>query len=74
MFQIENATLYTEKRTILVRVCGGYKTGGEETKYWPNVESTLKEVDLGEQTSFLDHVCFGCSQRECETSKGIVEN
>ena len=30
----------------------------------------VKEVDLGEPTSFLDHVHLGCTQRECETSKG----
>ena len=33
-----------------------------------------KEVDLGEPTSFLDHVYFGCTQRQCEISKDIVDN
>ena len=33
-----------------------------------------KEVDLGEPTSFLDHVCLGCTQRKCEISKDIVDN
>ena len=33
-----------------------------------------KEVDLGEPTSFLDHVYLGCTQRECEISKDIVDN
>ena len=33
-----------------------------------------KEVDLGEATSFLDHICLGGTQRECQTSKDIVEN
>ena len=33
-----------------------------------------KEVDLGEPTSFLDHVCLDCTQRECETSKDVVDN
>ena len=33
-----------------------------------------KEVDLGEPTSFLDHVFLGCTQRQCETSKDIVDN
>ena len=28
-----------------------------------------KEVDLGEPTSFLDHVCLGCTQRHCEIRK-----
>ena len=34
----------------------------------------LKEVDLGEPTSFLDHVYLGCTQRQCEISKDTVEN
>ena len=33
-----------------------------------------KEVDLGEPTSFFDHVYLGCTQRQCETSKDIVDN
>ena len=33
-----------------------------------------KKVDLGEPTSFLDHVYLGCTQRKCETSKDIVDN
>ena len=33
-----------------------------------------KEVDLGEPTAFLDHVCLGCTQRQCEISKDIVDN
>ena len=37
------------------------------------MESTLKEVDLGEP-SFLDHEYLGCTQRQCETSKDIVDN
>ena len=33
-----------------------------------------KEVDLGEPTSFVDHVYLGCTQRQCETGKDIVDN
>ena len=33
-----------------------------------------KEVGLGEPTSFLDHVNLGCTQRQCEVSKDIVDN
>ena len=33
-----------------------------------------KYVDLGEPTSFLDHEYLGCTQRQCETSKNIVDN
>ena len=34
----------------------------------------MEEVDLGEPTSFLDHVYLGCTQRDCNTSKDIVDN
>ena len=33
-----------------------------------------KEIDLGEPTSFLDHVYLGCTQRQCEISKDIMDN
>ena len=33
-----------------------------------------EEVDLGEPTSFLDHVHLVCTQRHCETRKHIVDN
>ena len=33
-----------------------------------------KEVDLGEPTSFLDHVYLGCTQRQREISNDIVDN
>ena len=32
-----------------------------------------EEVDLGEPTSFLDHVYLGCTQRQREISKDIVD-
>ena len=34
----------------------------------------VKEDDLGEPTSFLDHVYLGWTQRQCEISKDIVVN
>ena len=34
----------------------------------------MREVDMGEPTSFLDHVYLGCTQRQCEISKDIVDN
>ena len=34
----------------------------------------MKDADLGEPTSFLDHVYLGCPQRECQISKDIVDH
>ena len=43
-----------------------------------NIEPTwkilLKDVDLGEPTSVLDHVFLSCTQRECQISNNIVAN
>ena len=33
----------------------------------------MKNVDLDEPTSFLDHVYLGCSQRECKSNETIIE-
>ena len=37
-------------------------------------EIFMKQVDLGEPTSFLDHGHLGCTHRECETNKDIVHH
>ena len=34
----------------------------------------MKDVDLGEPKSFLDRVYLGCTQRECQISKDIVDD
>ena len=34
----------------------------------------MKVVDLGEPTSLLDHVYLGCTQRQCQISKDVVDN
>ena len=34
----------------------------------------MKDVDLGEPTSIPGHVYLGCSQRECQISKDLVDN
>ena len=49
---------WLERNKILIR-CGTY---------------SIKKVDLGEPTSFLDHEYLGCTQRQCEISKDIVDN
>ena len=33
-----------------------------------------KQVELGEPTSYLDHVFLECTQSHCETRKHIVDN
>ena len=50
------------------------KLAGKKQNVNPMWEVLNKEVDLGEPTSFVDHVYLGCTQRQCETSKDIVDN
>ena len=50
------------------------KLAGKKQNLEPMWELLNKEVDLGEPTSFLDHVYLGCLQRQCEISKDIVDN
>ena len=50
------------------------KWAGEKQNIDPIWKVLNKEVDLGEPTSFLDHVYQGCTQRQCEISKDTVDN
>ena len=49
------------------------KLAGKKQNIDPMWNVLNKEVDLGEPTSFLDHVYLGCTQRECQISKDIVD-
>ena len=60
------------KRTILICSCGQYQTGRQNRKHRTDLEIPIKDVDLGEPTSFLDHVNLGCTQRECKINNDIV--
>ena len=50
------------------------KLAGKTQNIEPTWKIFMKDVDLGEPTSFLDHVYLGCTQRECQTSKDVVAN
>ena len=50
------------------------KMAGKKQNINPMWKVFVKEVDLGDPTSFFDHVFSGCTQRQCEISKDIVDN
>ena len=50
------------------------KLAGKKQNLDPMWKLLNKEVELGEPTSFLDDVYLGCTQRQCEISKDIVDN
>ena len=61
-------------KELLLSVCvDDIKLDGKKQNINPMWKALNKEVDLGEPTSFLDHVYLGCTQR-CEISKEIVDN
>ena len=67
--------VHREKRVILICVCGMTSNWLERNKILIRCgKYSIQKVDLGEPTSFLDHVYLGCTQRQCEISKDIVDN
>ena len=52
------------------------KLAGKKQNLDPMWKLLNKEVDLGEPTSFFDHENenLGCTQRQCQISKDIVDN
>ena len=52
------------------------KLGGKRQNINPmwKVLKLNQEVDLEEPTSFFDHVYMGCTHRQCEISKDVVDN
>ena len=50
------------------------KLAGKKQNIDPMWKYSIKKLELGEPTSFLDHVYLGCTQRQCEISKDIVDN
>ena len=50
------------------------KLAGKKQNIDPMWKVLNKEVDLGEPTSFLDHVYLLCTQGHCEINKDIVGN
>ena len=50
------------------------KLDGEKQNLYPMWKVQNQEVDLGEPTSFFDHVYLGCTQRQFKISKDVVDN
>ena len=51
-----------------------YVDGWKKQNIVPMWKALNEEVDLVEPTSFPDHVYLGCTQRQCEISKDMVDN
>ena len=66
--------VHREKGLFLSVYVDDIQLAGKKPNIDPVWRVLNKEVDLGEPTSFLDHVYLGCTQRQCEISKDIVVN
>ena len=66
--------VHRERGLFLSVYVDDIKLSGKKQNLDPMWKVLNKEVDLGEPTSFLDHVYLGCTQRQCEISKNIVDN
>ena len=66
--------VHREKALFLSVYVDDIKLAGKKHNLDPMWKVLNKEVDLGEPTSFLDPVYLGCTQRQCEVSKNIVDN
>ena len=66
--------VHREKGLFLSVYVDDIKLAGKKQNLDPMRKVLNKEVDLGEPTSFLDHVYLGCTQRQCQISKDMVDN
>ena len=66
--------VHFEKGLFLSVYVDDIKLAGKEQNIDPVWKVLNEEVDLGEPTSFFDHVYLGCTQRQCEISKDIMDN
>ena len=66
--------VHREKGLFLSVYVDDIKLAGKKQNLDPMLKVLNKEVDLREPTSFLDHENLGCTQRQCEISKDIVDN
>ena len=66
--------VHREKGLFLSVYVDDIKLAGKKQNLDPMWKVLNKEVDLGKPTSFLDREHLGCTQRQCEISKNIVDN
>ena len=68
-FQTGNAYALTERNDYSCLCMWTISQWQERNKIWNQCGKLMNEVDLGEPTSFLDHVHVGCTQRERKKTK-----
>ena len=70
---LECSLVHREKGVFISLYVDDIKLAGKKLNIDPMRKVLNKEVDMGEPTSFLDHGNLGCTRRQCEISKDIVD-
>ena len=65
--------MHREEGVFLSVYADDIKKGWKKQNLDPMWKVLNEEVEIGEATSFLDHVHLGCTQRQCEVSQNIVD-
>ena len=70
-YRIGNVSLFMQNtRTVLLPIhVDDIKIAGKKQNTAPMRKKLMKNVDLDEPTSLLDHVNLGCTQRECKPNE-----
>ena len=66
--------VHREKGLFLSVSVEDIKLAGKKQNIDPMWKVLNQEVDLGEPTSFFDHVYLGCTRRQSEVSKDVVDS
>ena len=62
-----------KKRLFLSVFVDDKEMAGKKQNMAPMMKKLMKNVDLDEPTSSLDHVYLGCTQRECKPNQIIID-
>ena len=65
--------VHRKQRLFLSVYVDGIKVAGKKQTMAPMWKKWTNNVDLGEPTSFLDHVYLGCTQRECKPNETTID-
>ena len=73
-YQIWDSVLVHRKQKLFLSVyVDDIKIAEKKQNLAPMWKKLMKNVDIEEPTSFLDHVYLGCTQRKCKPNERIIE-
>ena len=73
-YRIGNVFLFIENQGLFLSVyVDSVKTAGKKQKMAPMWKKLMKNVDLDEPTSVVDHEYLACTQRECKPNEALIE-